>query len=64
MSEINSPRDEKITISRAQFEDVAMHAFADAGRTFIQRMTELAAPEHKHIVQDLGARCLAELEEE
>lgn len=51
--------DEKITISKADFERVAL----DAGRTTIQRMIELAPPEHKHIVQAVGERCLAEIGE-
>lgn len=54
--------EETVTITKSQFEAVALEAFADAARTVIERMVELAAPEHRHIVRSAGERCMAELE--
>jgi predicted HTH domain antitoxin len=52
-----------IELGSQAFKDLMLEAFEKAGRITVQRMVELASPEHKSMVQELGARCLAELEE-
>lgn len=52
-----------IELDSPAFKDLMLEAFEKAARTTIQRMEEMAAPEHRHIVTELGRQCLAELEE-
>lgn len=53
-----------VTISKTNLEKVATNAFKAAGRTTIERMIELAEPEHQEIVREVGRRCLAEIGED
>lgn len=53
-----------IKLDSPAFKDLMMEAFEKAGRTTIERMTELAENDaEREIVARLGAACLAELEE-
>lgn len=53
-----------IKLDNPAFKELMLEAFEKAARSTIQRMEELAPPEHRHIVSELGRQCLAELEEE
>jgi hypothetical protein len=55
-------QEETVTIRKSDFEKVAIEAFRTAACEVIERMTELAPPEHRHIIRHVGRQCLAELE--
>lgn len=57
--------DPKITVrvGKAEFEKIMLEAFREAGQHTIERMIEIADPDHKHIIRGYGAMVLKELDD-